>query len=301
METLSEWKIGFNTFWWEGLDQQETLQNCVNSLVEIGYDGIEFKVDSFGPHPNEQAIVNGAKAARDAGLVVTNLVILRSLSQAAAAEKSVADVTDAIRICGAAEIGALNLVAGGAAQVPAYPQEQWWQVPTRIDPTAWDTLTGNLEALVKVAEKEGVDLAIEPCTGNLVSNFGTTLEMLARCDHHRLRLTFDPSHFVLAGEDIGLAIRRFGDRIRLVHLKDAVGTSQGGAQGRLFPILGEGATDWPLFFNALRGINYNGILSVEFESFRFMDDVWKCDPVEPAKLSKLAANGVIARYGNAMP
>jgi len=298
METLSEWKIGFNTFWWEGLDRHDSLQGCVDSLVEIGYDAVEFKVDSFGPHPNKQAIVAGAKAAREAGLIVSNLVILRGLSQADAADKSVADIAEAIRICAEAEIGVLNFATGGAAQVPAYPEDQWWQVPTRTDPKAWDTLTGSLEALVEIAETEGVDLAIEPCVGNLVYDFGTALEMLARCDHPRLRLTFDPSHFVLAGQDLDLAIRRFGDRIRHVHMKDAVGSTGLSGKGWLFPILGEGVTDWPVFFNALRDIGYNGVLSIEFESFRFMDDVWQCDPVAPAKILKLAADGVIKQYGN---
>ncbi len=297
METVSKWKIGFNTFWWEGLDKLENVRKCVNTLVEIGYEGVEFKVDSFGPHPNEKAIVTGAKVARDAGLVVSNLVILRGLSQEATAAKSVTDITAAIRICAAAGIGALNFVSGGPAQVPAYPPEQWWQIPTRIDPKAWDIFTGCIDKLAKVADSEGVDLALEPCNGNLVYDFGTGQEFLTRCQQKRVMMTFDPSHFVLAGQDLGLAIRRFGKRIRHVHMKDAVGAA---CSTRLFPILGEGVTDWPLFFKALRDIGYNGVLSVEFESFRFMDDVWKCDPVEPAKISKQAADCVIARYANAM-
>ena len=36
--------------------------------------------------------------------------------------------------------------------------------------------------------------------------------------------------------------------------------------------------------------------SIEFEAFRFMEVVWKRDPVPPARLSKLAADAIIKKY-----
>ena len=135
------WKIGFNTFWWEGLDREDVLRGCLEALVDTGYEAVEFKVDSFGPHPNRDAVVRAAAAARKAGLTVSNLVILRNLSQAQAAQAGVRDVAEAVRICAAADIGALNFTTGGAGQVPAASEEEWWVPPTRQDPAAWDTLT----------------------------------------------------------------------------------------------------------------------------------------------------------------
>jgi sugar phosphate isomerase/epimerase len=239
-----KWKIGFNTFWWEGLNNPKMLEACIGSLVEAGYDAVEFKVDSFGPHP------------------------------------------------------AKDFASGGAAQAPAYPPEEWWSPPTRPDPAAWDTLCRSLDALAKVADAEGVDLALEPVVGNLVCEFGTTMELLARCDHSRLKLTFDPSHYVLVGQDLGVAIRRFGEKIRLVHFKDAAGRAGAFGKTFIFPLLGEGSTDWPVFFDALSDIGYDGALSVEYEAFRFMALVWKGDPVPAQKLSKLAADALVKKYGS---
>jgi len=298
MGLKAKWKLGYNTFWWEGLDKQATMEACIADLVDAGYQAVEYKVDSFGAHPNLKAIVRAAEAARNAGLVVSNLVILRNLAQGQLCDQSIADMSEAIRICGAAEIGALNFSCGGPAQVPAYPPEQWWQQPTRPDPKAWETLTKSLTALLDVAEAESVDLALEPCLGNLVHDFGSAQELLARVDHPRMKLTFDPSHFVLARQDLGVAIRRLGPNIRHVHFKDAVGAISENAGSRLFPILGEGKTDWPVFFGALNDIGYDEVVSVEFESFRFMEDVWQRDPVPPMRLSKLAADRLWELYGS---
>jgi len=294
--TQTPWAIGFNTFWWEGLEDPATLDGCLAALKEIGYEAVEFKVDSFQPALAAGPIVRAARAAEEMGLAVSNLVILRGLSDPDHAGQGVADLTAAVAICAEAGIGALNFASGGAPRIPLYPPETWWQAWDGPAPGAWDTLVASLEQVLESAEREGGDLAIEPCVGNLVHDFGSTLELLARCGHDRLMITFDPSHFVLARQDLRMVIERLGDRIQHVHLKDAVGRP--GELGRdfLFPLLGEGATDWSVLFKALRDVDYRGAMSVEFESFRFMADVWQYDPLPAARLSKQAADALLRKY-----
>ena len=143
-----EWKLGFNTFWWEGLDKPEKLKNCIDSLVEIGYDAVEFKIDLFGKENPKKAVVQAAKEARKANLIVSNLVILRGIGVPETCQKNVADVSEAIRICGAAGIGVLNMVTGGPARVPTCSPDEWWEMPqTRLHPSTWDTLIKSLESL----------------------------------------------------------------------------------------------------------------------------------------------------------
>jgi protein FrlC len=159
-------------------------------------------------------------------------------------------------------------------------------------------LIASLQKLCDVAEKEGVDLALEAVMGNLVSELGTTLELFKRFDHPRLKLTFDPSHYVLAGQDVGMAIRRLGPKIRHVHFKDAVGRVGSLGKDFLFPFLGEGNTDWQSFFSALKDIGYDGVLSIEFESFRYMNIILEGDAAEAARTSRFAADKLITRYGS---
>lgn len=296
MRSEAPWKIGMNTFWWENLERADRLEACIDTLVEIGYEAVEFKVDSFGAHPNGKAVEAAADAARRAGLEVSNLVILRNLSQRDAAERGVNDVAEATRICSSTGIGALNFTTGGATRVPVAPGTGWWRPSTRQDPEAWDTLARSLGQLVRVADRERVDLAVEACVGNLVRDFGTTMEMLARCDHPRLMLTFDPSHYLLAREDIDLAIRRLASRIRHVHFKDAVGRVGELGPDFIFPFPGQGGIDWSSFFTVLRDVGYRGVLSVEFESFGFMEDVYRRDPVPAARLCKQAADALLGKW-----
>lgn len=96
-------------------------------------------------------------------------------------------------------------------------------------------------------------------------------------------MNFDPSHDVLKGNfDIGWIVRAWGkDRIKHVHLKDAVGVQEDGLF--LFPLIGEGRVDWPGMLTALKEIGYAGYLSVEYESFTYHANVLKGDTVEAAR------------------
>lgn len=50
-------------------------------------------------------------------------------------------------------------------------------------------------------------------------------------------------------------------------------------------MLGEGIVDWMLFFQSLKEIGYSGYCSVEFESFRYYQNVLKGDPRKAAEIS----------------
>ena len=53
----------------------------------------------------------------------------------------------------------------------------------------------------------------------------------------------------------------------------------------LFCLLGEGKVPWPAFFEALDDVGYAGPLSVEFEAYRYLDQVLGNDPVAAARLA----------------
>ena len=99
-----------------------------------------------------------------------------------------------------------------------------------------------------------------------------------------LGVNFDPSHDILYGNlDMGWIIRQWDKKIKHIHLKDAVGIPEEGKF--IFPLLGEGNVNWQEFFKALNEIDYQGFMSVEFESFKYYDRVLKSDSVKAAELS----------------
>ncbi|HYB02928.1 MAG TPA: sugar phosphate isomerase/epimerase, partial [Nitrososphaerales archaeon] len=90
-----------------------------------------------------------------------------------------------------------------------------------------------------------------------------------------LAVNLDPSHLVLYGNDPAWAVSRLGNRVKHVHVKDAIGRPGILGEDFAFPFLGEGMVDWRAFFAALRKVDYSGYLSLEFENDVYLNNV--CD------------------------
>lgn len=152
----------------------------------------------------------------------------------------------------------------------------------RYDEEAWADSLRALEAACAYALPLGVDVALEPCWGTLAHDAETFARALEAVP---CKINLDPSHFVMEEVDIPAVVRRWGDRIVHVHLKDAFG--QPGMEGEdfLFCLLGEGKVPWPEFFAALDDVGYAGPLSVEFEAYRYLGQVLDGDPARAAALA----------------
>ena len=281
-------KIGFNAFWWEDLKTGEKIADCAQTLKKIGYRAVEFKLDSFDQDKDwGEEFQRAVRISEDEGLEVSNFVILRNLcaGQEDLREKAAEDVVKMVRAVAAAGVPMLNTVSG-ADKFTRLPDPGEWFRPVVEDFSAgWDNLVRSMDVIVRAAEREGVIVVLEPCCGSLVCNYGTTLEMFRRIDAPQLCLTFDPSHFFLYRDDIPAAVRALSDKIKHVHLKDAAGRPGEFGRDMLFPILGEGGIDIPSFLGALSDVGYEGFVSVEFEPFKYMNDVLKNDPARAAEIS----------------
>jgi len=278
-------KIAFNAFWFEGLDTPDKIKSVCNGLAEIGYRGVEWKETCFSGDADIFAKLKmAADASRECGLYVTDFVILRNLANPETAPKAADDLCTFIRA--SAESGVKVVNTASSAPVPkSLPPEEWWR-PEESDFTkSWDTLESSLTKAVKVAEKEGVFIAFETIFGTLVHDYYSMAELLRRIDSPYMAVGFDPSHHIIHNIDIRWAIKTLGDKIKHVHVKDAVGNPGRFGKDMLFPILGEGAVNWQEFFQAFDEINYQGWMAIEFESFKFMAEVLNGDAMEAARLS----------------
>lgn len=77
----------------------------------------------------------------------------------------------------------------------------------------------------------------------------------------RIGLCNDIGHTIRAGSDPANSVRKFGDRLLDVHIKDV---SEATAKGHSVEI-GRGVIDIPKFLRILVKINYSGIVSFEYE------------------------------------
>ncbi len=129
-----------------------------------------------------------------------------------------------------------------------------------------------------------MNLAVEAEPYMLCHDYYSTRYLIDNYDSDYLGVNFDPSHDVLAGNlDVGWIVKSWGNKIKHVHLKDAAGIQSPGKF--IFPLLGEGNVDWTSFFKALDEIGYDGYLSVEFEAFKYYEQILGSDMKKAVVLS----------------
>jgi len=279
---ITKEQFGFNAFWWETLHSEDQMKGCADYIASLGYKFVEFKRLSFKQDNIAEQFKLAVKAAEAAGIKVSNFVVLRGFTTGD--RKMIDDVIETVRACSEAGANVLNTVCGGLPAPTAGAAEDWWLPGQAEHKSGWDNVAKALEEICKVADECGVDLAIEPIAGSLVHDFYSFQELFSRFDHKRLGVTMDPSHFLLHRNDIPYAIERLGDKIKQVHMKDAVGKPGAFGLDFLFPTLGAGAIDWKAFFAALDKIDYKGAISGEYEQFKYMAQVRDNDPKYAAKI-----------------
>lgn len=227
------------------------------SLGDAGYDGVEWTMaheDALLPPAvalacQQDLVGGGAEAAE---------VTLRAIERAADAEVPVVNV-----------LTGPNLWEPGAEP--------------RDDEAAWSAALSGLEAACSRGEQLGVRVGFEPCWGTLAHDAETARRVLEAVP---VSVCFDPSHFAVSGDDIPALAREWAERIVHVHLKDAFGGPGMEGEDFHFCMLGEGTVPWPELFGALEETGYSGALSVEFESYRYYEQVLGSDPEAAARLAR---------------
>jgi inosose dehydratase len=116
----------------------------------------------------------------------------------------------------------------------------------------------------KRAAEVGVTVAYHPHMGTIGEKPEDTDRILAAADEKYVKLLLDVAHYFQGGGDPAAAIRRYGNRLALLHLKDVEQVATG--QGYRFVELGQGRVNLPAVFDALGEIGYNGWAVVELDA-----------------------------------
>jgi sugar phosphate isomerase/epimerase len=179
-------------------------------------------------------------------------------------------------IARAAILGAHKVVAfsGGLAWPFFYPYPPR---PQGLIERAFNELARRWRPLLEEADGANVDLCFELHPGQDLHD-GATFERFLGCvDHHpRVKINYDPSHFLLQHLDYLGFIDRYHQRIGAFHVKDAefipsaVSGAYGGYQDWLdrpgrFRSVGDGQIDFRGIFDRLTRHGYDGWAVLEWE------------------------------------
>lgn len=248
--------------------ETQSADAVVESLTRLGYDSVEWTPDHLG-------------SLRDPASALACQQDLVSRG-----EEAVAITLGAVEAAAEAGIEIVNVVAG----------PNLWEdgADTAADlDQAWPLVVTALERICAHARSHGVRIGLEPCWGTIVHDAATADRMLAEVP---ISICFDPSHFVMTGDPIPELIRRWGERIVHFHLKDAFGAPGMEGEDFHFCLLGEGKVPWDETFTALEEIGYFGALSVEFEAYRYLEQVLGSDPERAARLAREQVAALIGRF-----
>ncbi|MBK5111682.1 MAG: sugar phosphate isomerase/epimerase [Thermoleophilia bacterium] len=226
------------------------------SLLGAGYDSVEWTM----AHVDEMLAPASALACQQ--------------DLASGGESAVAITIEAIQKASDAGVGTVNVLTG----------PNLWEKGARPDhdERAWTQALNGLDLICTEGALRDVRIGLEPCWGNLAHSAETTQRILEAVP---VSVTFDPSHFVMTDDPIPELIESWGDRIIHFHLKDAFGREGMDGEDFIFCLLGEGEVPWPETFAALEKIGYEGPMSVEFEAYRYYEQILGSDPEAAAALA----------------
>ena len=283
----------------------DTLENACQWMSDAGYEGVQ--IPTFDPRCIDLKKAADSKdycdeikgIAQGAGVEVTELsthlqgqlvavhpaydVMFDAFAPAevhnnpkARTEWAVDQLKMAARASRNFGINVHATFSGALAWPFIYP---WPQRPAGLIDMAFQELANRWKPILDVFDENGVDVCYEIHPGEDLHD-GATFERFleATGNHPRVKILYDPSHFVLQQLDYLSFIDIYHKHIKMFHVKDAEfnPTGRAGVYGGYqswadrpgrFRSTGDGQVDFGAVFTKLSQYDYDGWAVVEWEDF----------------------------------
>jgi len=245
--------------------QKFSIEETIRRIASLGYKGLELLADV--PHAWPAGLLDGQKQSiRDClarhGMAIANVnaFMMNAVADPRQAYWHPSWIEPdrhyrAIRrehtkraLALAAELGApgIQTEPGG----PLEPGQSW--------AAAADVFYEEFMPCVDVAEKEGVNLLIEPEPGLLIERFEQYLEFADRVGSPRVGLNFDIGHAFCVGQAPEAWIAQLAPHTKHYHIEDIAATRE---HRHLIP--GHGAIDFAAVLGEIARTGYDGWITVE--------------------------------------
>ena len=246
------------------LETRYPLPQAMLRAREIGYDGYELDIGNFGgsglglqilPDRMQPAERDGLRtAALDAGLPFCSLC-LGALWHYPIAAGDTQHAKRGVEII----LAAVPLARDLGADCILLPLGQ----PAGLaDKEAWQATLRNLEPCVRLAEEEGVTLALENVCSSFLIGAAELGRMVDEIASPRCRVYYDVANNTWIGRDPVQEILELGDRIARFHFKNR--SSPRGTPGTdTVSVSDAGIVHFGAVMTAIRSIGFDGYFVVE--------------------------------------
>jgi inosose dehydratase len=235
--------IGYAAIAWG----DKNIKQCITDLSALGYPGIQIRAASLKEYPTPQALRDELAKAK------LTFVCLSGGSPSADPAKRQEEVD---KLLGPAKF------AHDAGAL--YLQLTSPKPPPTVDKALLKSFSETLNAVGQATGKLGLPAAFHNHMGQIGQDPANLDVIMQSTDPQYVKLLLDTGHYGAAGGDPAAAIRKYGKRLGMLHIKDYV--EKPGAEKKYeFVEIGSGKLDFKAIFGALKAVDYRGWVVVELD------------------------------------
>lgn len=269
-------RVGTVPILWNNVDIAElrlgtTADAILDDIARTGYDGTQ-----LGLGFPEGQVLRLALAARELALAEVYASIPATVD--GPTPTALGEVRERIRLLVAGGGEVLCVAFDGSPDRDPYAGRADDPATPRLTDAGWAATIELLRTIARESRAAHARIAFHPHAGTYIETPDEVERLATSIDADTLPLCLDVGHFTVGGGDPVEALRRYGERVSHVHLKDVdpevlaglrsgtVGGFGAGIRARLFTELGTGVIDLDGILNVLAERGYAGWLMIEQDS-----------------------------------
>jgi len=270
----SKVKLGIAPIAWTNddmpdLGKENTFEQCISEMALAGYTGSEIG----NKYPRDIEVLKKALSLRGMNICNAWFSTFLLTKPYEETEKEIIKFADFLHALGAKVVG----VSEQGYSIQGMMEEPIFEGRHIMNDEEWKTLCDGLNRLGKAVKERGISLTFHHHMGTVVQSAADVDRMMQGTDPEYVSLLFDTGHFAYCGENPLDIVKKYGNRIKHVHLKDIrpevvekvkkerLSFLQGVRLGA-FTVPGDGGgVEFGPIFDELQRINYEGYMLVEAE------------------------------------
>jgi len=301
---LANARIGTVPILWNNVDVPElrlgtNAERILDDIARTGYDGTQLGLG----FPEGEGL-RDVLAARELRLAEVYASIPATVD--GPTDAALADVRERLRLLEADGGEVLCVAFDGSPDRDAFAGRADDPETPRLTRDGWRRTVELLATVSDETRAVGARIAFHPHAGTYVETPDEVEQLATSIDAETLPFCLDVGHYTVGGGDPVAALRRYGERVSHVHLKDvdpvvlaglrngAVAGFGAGIRQRLFTELGAGVLDLDGILGVLAERRYDGWLMVE------QDSGWP-SPAESAAIGRRVLAAALRRVSGAAP